>query len=167
MLWLLRSSNLAMENLKGYASKCGVDPKRLVFAARVSNSEHLARHAHADLFVDNFIYNAHTTGSDALWAGVPLVTKLGKQFSARVAGSLLTALGMPELITKTSEEYEDCICKIMESPKMLQSLKNTLANKKLENDLFNTRKYTSYFERSMEEITQIYRSGNPPKDITF
>lgn len=167
VLWLLQSSTLAMGNLRGYASKYGVDPKRLVFTDRVSNSEHLARHAHADLFVDNFIYNAHTTASDALWAGVPLVTKLGKQFSARVASSLLNALGMPGLITRTSEEYEDCISQLMQNPTKLHYLKNTLSNKKLESDLFNTKKYTSFFELAMEEITRIYRSGKPPQDITF
>ena len=89
----------------------------MIFAERVENSEHLARHRLADLFLDTFNYNAHTTASDALWAGLPVVTKLGKGFAARVAGSLLSAVGLPELITHDEEAYEAINIEISNQPK--------------------------------------------------
>ena len=109
VLWLLKSNKLAEENLIYEFKRQGLDPSRLIFAEKLSNAKHLARHKHADLFVDTFNYNAHTTASDALWSGLPIITKIGNQFSARVCASLLSAIGLPELITNTVEEYENLI----------------------------------------------------------
>ena len=107
ILWLYKSNKYSMINLKKEAEKQGIQSKRIIFADRVSNEDHLARIKFADLFLDTFNYNAHTTASDALWGGVPIVTKQGKSFSARVCSSLLTALDLVELITKNNVEYEN------------------------------------------------------------
>ena len=116
-LWLLKSG--ADQNLREAAERRGIDPKRLVFADRVSPAEHLARHAQADLFLDTFRYNAHTTASDALWAGLPLVTLPGRSFAARVAASLLTAMGLPELIAETPGDYERLALALATDPQRL------------------------------------------------
>ena len=106
VLWLLKSNNWAEQNLRKEAQARGINSNRLVFAEKISQAEHLARQTLADLFLDTFNYNAHTTASDSLWAGLPVVTKMGKGFAARVAGSLLTAVGLVELITETEQNYE-------------------------------------------------------------
>ena len=96
VLWLLQDTARAAANLAAEARARGIDPGRLVFAGRMAHAEHLARHRRADIFLDTFNYNAHTTASDALWAGLPLVTRSGQSFAARVGGSLLHAIGLPE-----------------------------------------------------------------------
>ena len=106
VLWLLEDNARAAENLRKEAAARGVDPKRIVFAKRVPLADHLARHRLADLFLDTLPYNAHTTASDALWAGLPVLTRTGETFAGRVATSLLNAIGLPELVTRTREEYE-------------------------------------------------------------
>src|SRR5947207_8229688 len=106
VLWLLRESAAAEENLCREAKARGVDPGRLVFAGRLNLDEHLARHHLADLFLDTLPCNAHTTASDALWAGLPVLTCQGHGFAGRVAASLLHAVGLPELVTRSLEEYE-------------------------------------------------------------
>ena len=103
----------------------------MIFADLIPQDEHLARHRHADLFLDTFYYNAHTTASDALWAGVPVVTKMGQQFSSRVCGSLLNAVGLPELITNTDEDYESLILKLAQAPDMLSGIKEKLHENRL------------------------------------
>jgi protein O-GlcNAc transferase len=105
-LWLLDANVGAVRNLRDAAKARGVSADRLVFAPRTNVEDHRARHQLADLFLDTLPYNAHTTASDALWAGVPIVTRLGSTFAGRVAASLLTAIGLPELITRSPEEYE-------------------------------------------------------------
>ena len=112
VLWLLKTNSLAKINLEKEAKERGVDPSRIIFAEHLEHSKHLERHKHADLFLDTFCVNAHTTASDALWAGVPLVTKIGDQFAARVSASLLTAVGLPELITETEADYETLILEL-------------------------------------------------------
>ncbi|KAK0360716.1 hypothetical protein LTR94_026222, partial [Friedmanniomyces endolithicus] len=106
VLWLLRPNRWAEANLRREAAARRVDPARLVFADMVPHAEHLARHVHADLFLDTFAVNAHTTASDALWGGVPVLTLAGRQFAARVGASLVTAIGLPELVAQSEAEYE-------------------------------------------------------------
>jgi predicted O-linked N-acetylglucosamine transferase (SPINDLY family) len=106
VLWLLDANELVKDNLRGEAIKRGVDSGRLVFARRQSSPEHLARHRLADLFLDTLPYNAHTTASDALWAGPPVLTCAGDTFAGRVAGSLLQAVGLPELVTFSPSAHE-------------------------------------------------------------
>ena len=165
VLWLLKSSELAASNLKKNAEQLGVSSERLIFAERVNQYDHLDRHRFADLFLDNFIYNAHTTASDALWAGVPLVTKIGKQFSARVAASLLTAIDLPELVTNSNQEYEQLITKIIDDEIYYKRLRASLKKKMHTTNLFNTKLYTSNFENALETIFEIYRSGRTTQDI--
>ena len=105
VLWLRQSNQFSHINIKNEAQKRKVDPSRIVFADKLPMDEHLARHRLADLFVDTFAFNAHTTAAEALWAGLPVVTKVGLGFAARVAGSLLNAIGLPELITQTEKDY--------------------------------------------------------------
>src|SRR5262249_21005438 len=107
VLWLSENNAAAMRNLRREASQRGIAPQRLIFAGRVGdNADHLARLRLADLFLDTLTYNAHTTASDALWAGVPVLTRLGTTFAGRVAASLLHAIGLPELITDSLQAYE-------------------------------------------------------------
>src|SRR5207237_2836488 len=105
-LWLLEANELVGPNLRREAERRGVDPDRLVFAPVMPLAEHLGRHRNADLFLDTWPCNAHTTASDALWAGLPVLTCTGDTFAGRVAGSLLAAIGLPELVTTVPEDYE-------------------------------------------------------------
>jgi len=165
VLWLLKSNIWAEQNLYEEAKKCGINPNRIIFAEKISPSKHLSRHQHADLFIDTFNYNAHTTASDALWSGLPLVTKVGNQFAARVAASLLDAVGMPELITKTEEDYEKLILEIAFNPKLLTELRLKLSKNKLKKPLFNTKIYTKHFESGLQQAYKIYCDGKEPEDI--
>ena len=165
VLWLIKSNKWVEQNFSKEAKRQGIDPLRIVFAEKLSHSEHLARHKHADLFIDTFNYNAHTTASDALWAGLPIVTKQGKQFSARVTSSLLTACGLPELITKNEKEYEDLIYELATNPKKLKTISLKLSENKKNNPLFNTKQYTNNFENGLQKAYDLYFNGEHPKNI--
>jgi protein O-GlcNAc transferase len=117
VLWLLRANAAAEENLRREAAARGVDPMRLVFAEQIVLSEHLARHRLADLFLDTLPYNAHTTASDALWAGLPVLACLGNSFAGRVAASLNHAVGLPELVTQSLDEYEALALQLARNPR--------------------------------------------------
>ena len=166
VLWLLKSNKLVKENLMKEAEARGISGDRVIFAEKVENSEHLARHRLADLFLDTFNYNAHTTASDALWAGLPLVTKLGKGFAARVAGSLLNAVGLPELVTETEKDYEALILELATNPIKLAKIKEKLTNNRLTQPLFNTELYTRHLENGYQQAYQNYFDGNLPQTIT-
>ena len=99
---------------------------RIIATGRFSPAEHLERMKHADLFLDAFAVNAHTTASESLWAGVPMVTKLGDQFAARVAGSVLTAAGLEELVAKTPQQYKEIALKLATNPDYLAEIKDKL-----------------------------------------
>ncbi len=165
VLWLFRSNIWAEYNLRKEAEKRGVDPARLVFAGKLPHPEHLARHKHADLFIDTFNCNAHTTASDALWGGLPVVTKQGKQFAARVAASLLRAVRLPELIAETEEEYEKRILELASAPDKLSSIKTRLAENRMKEPLFDTWRYTRNFEHGLRQAYDLYFEGKPPEDI--
>ena len=165
VLWLINANKWAAQNLLKEAEKRGIDPLRLVFARRVSQSEHLARHKHADLFLDTFNVNAHTTASDALWAGLPVVTKQGNQFAARVAASLLTAVGLPELITTTEEAYKALILELATNGEKLAAVKETLDANRLTHPLFDTKRYTRDFEAGLTAAFDLYFADQEPQDI--
>jgi len=165
VLWLLKANKWSENNLRNEASKRGVDADRLVFADKLPLEEHLGRLRLADLFLDTFNFNAHTTASDALWAGIPVVTKIGKSFAARVAGSLLTAIELPELITTTEQEYEALALSLASNPKTLTSIKKKLAEKKNSAPLFDTEKYTKNLERAYVQAYQRYADGLPPAEF--
>ena len=165
VLWLIKSNKWVEQNFSKEAKQQGIDPSRIVFAGKLSHSEHLARHKHADLFIDTFNYNAHTTASDALWCGLPIVTKQGKQFSARVASSLLTACGLTELITKNEKEYEELIYELATNPKKLKTISFKLSENKKNKPLFNTKQYTNNFENGLQKAYDLYFNGECPKNI--
>ena len=141
ILWLLEDNSAVAGNLRAEARARNVPPERLVFAKRMSLPEHLARHRLADLFLDTLPYNAHTTASDALWAGLPIVTCLGKTFAGRVAASLLTAVGLPEMITRTLDEYEALARRVATNPQELALVKQKLEANRLSCPLFDTAQF--------------------------
>ena len=165
VLWLLEDSAATSSNLRAEALQRGVEPERLVFAARMALPEHLARHRLADLFLDTLPYNAHTTASDALWAGLPLVTQLGETFAGRVAASLLNAVGLPELITSTQEAYEERAVELATDGARLQELKRKLAANRLTTPLFDSERYTRHLEAAYMAILERHQAGQPPDHI--
>ena len=165
VLWLLKTNQWVEQNLSKEAEQRGINASRLVFADKLPHSEHLARHKHADLFIDTFNYNAHTTASDALWAGLPVVTKQGSQFAARVSASLLRAVGLPELIVDTEAEYEALILELARDGSELDSIKAKLAKNRLREPLFDTKRYTQHFESGLRQAYDRYFDGEEPEDI--
>jgi protein O-GlcNAc transferase len=142
VLWLSPGHALACANLRREASARGVDPARLIFAPRVSLAEHLARHAHADLFLDTTPYNAGTTANDALFMGVPVITCAGDTMASRVAGSQLTAIGLPELITTHLADYEALALALARDPAQRQQLRARLQANRHTQPLFDMARFT-------------------------
>jgi protein O-GlcNAc transferase len=165
VLWLFGSGESAQENLRKQCEKRGVDPLRVIFAERLSHAEHLARHSLADLFLDTFNYNAHTTASDALWTGLPVVTKSGQGFPARVAASLLSAVDLTELITGTESEYEQLALELALDPGRLTAVRDKLAVKRLTTPLFDTGLFTRHIEEAYRQAYQRYVDGEAPDTI--
>ena len=163
VLWLRSSNKWAELNIKKEAQKRKVDPERIVFAGKVPMDEHLARHRLADLFIDTFIYNAHSTATEALWAGLPIVTKTGQGFAARVAGSLLNAVGLPELVTESEEAYEALALELATNPQHLADIKVKLEANRLTQPLFNTKQYTNHLENGYQHVYQNYLDSKPPQ----
>jgi predicted O-linked N-acetylglucosamine transferase (SPINDLY family) len=160
VLWLLEGNASIGKNLRQHAHDHGIDPDRLIFAPRMPHlAEHLARHRHADLFLDTFYCNAHTTTSDALWAGLPVLTCLGTTFASRVAASLLTAIGLPELITHTHEQYHALALKLATHPAELKTLKQTLDHNRLSQPLFDTPLFTHHLEAAYLAMWQRQQQG--------
>jgi predicted O-linked N-acetylglucosamine transferase (SPINDLY family) len=150
VLWLLDCNRWAKQNLIAKALAQGLTADRLIFAPRIPIADHLARHAHADLFLDTQPYNAHTTCSDALWMGVPVLTCVGDTFSARVAGSLLSAVNLTELITYSLQDYENKALYFYRNQNILSSIKQKLLANNQQSALFNTQG----FAQSLETIYQ-------------
>ena len=136
VLWLLRTNPWAADNLRREAQARGIAPERLVFADPLPQAEHLARIGHADLFLDTFNVNAHTTASDALWTGLPVLTLAGQQFAARVGASLLNAIGLPELVAQSEAEYEALALILATKAERLGDLKARLVVNRLTQPLF-------------------------------
>jgi predicted O-linked N-acetylglucosamine transferase (SPINDLY family) len=165
VLWLIEDSANAVSNLKREASARGVDPERLVFAERMPLADHLARHRLADLFLDTLPYNAHTTASDALWAGLPVLTQIGGTFPGRVAASLLQAIGLHELITATQEAYQQLAFELASDPQKLATIKHKLASNRLAKPLFDTQLLTRRIEAAYEEMYKRHQLGLGPDYI--
>ena len=163
VLWLLDSP--AAANLRREAQECRVDPARLVFAPPLPLERHLGRLAAADLFLDTFPYNAHTTASDALWMGVPLVTRMGETFPSRVAASLLEAVGLPELATSSLADYESLALRLARSPELLGALRERLVRARASAALFDTPRYVRNLEAAYEKMWEAYSSGTKPRQI--
>ena len=154
VLWLLECNTWAKQNLMREAAAHGIVAERLIFAPRVSIADHLARHVHADLFLDTLPYNAHTTCSDALWMGLPVLTCVGQTFAARVAGSLISAAGLPELLTNSLEEYEEKARNFAQNPALLTPIKLKLLAEKTTSALFDTAKFTQALEQTYQKMHQ-------------
>jgi predicted O-linked N-acetylglucosamine transferase (SPINDLY family) len=167
VLWLLGSNPTAIQNLRQEAELRGIHGARLIFAPRMPNPEHLARHQLADLFLDTLPCNAHTTASDALWAGLPVLTCMGQSFPSRVAGSLLHALHLPELVTTTQQAYEALAVRLATQPAQLASLRAKLAQQRKTAPLFDTARFTRNLEAAYTAMHQRYLADLPPDHISL
>jgi len=165
VLWLLEGNPGAVENLRKEAELRGISEKRLVFAGSLSPDEHLARLRLADLFLDTFPYNAHTTASDALWIGLPVLTRMGESFASRVAASLLRAVGLTELITATKAEFEELAVELAHDPQRLQALRQHLQQNHLTAPLFDCQTFTRHLETAYSAMMERYEAGLPPEHI--
>ena len=163
VLWLLADNDAAVRNLQREAAARGVDPKRLVFAPRMPLADHLARHALADLFLDTLPCNAHTTTSDALWAGLPVLTQTGSAFAGRVSTSLLNAVGLPELVTTTQAEYAARAIELARDATQLRGLRDRLAANRLSSPLFNAKLFARHIEAAYIAMDERSLQGLPPK----
>lgn len=167
VLWLFEDNPTAPENLKKEAAKRGIAPDRLLFARRLPHIEHLARIRMADLVLDTLPYNAHTTASDALWAGVPVLTQMGESFAGRVAASLLNAIGLPELIAAGREGYEALAVRLATHPDELRQLREKLARNRLTTPLFDTPGHTRHLEAAYQVMYECYQADFPPELIAI
>ncbi len=165
ILWLFEDNLTASAYLKLEAENRGVDSNRLIFAKRMELDEHLARHKLADLFLDTFPYNAHTTASDALWAGLPVLTLIGESFASRVAASLLTALNLKELITYSQKEYESLAVELATNPQKLRVIKEKLEINRKTSSLFNGAVFAKNIENAYLQIYERYQAGLAPDHI--
>ena len=152
VLWLAPRNVAAEANLRREAAAHGVDPTRLVFAPRVDLPQHLARHVHADLFLDTFPYNAGATANDALFMGVPVLTSAGDTMSSRVAGSQLHSIGLPDLVTNSLAEYEALGLALAREPGLLQAYRRKLSANRHTHPLFDMERYAGDFADAMERI---------------
>ena len=164
VLWLL-ANGVAEGNLRREAEQRGIASDRLIFAPRIASELHLARQRLADIFLDTLPYNAHTTASDALWAGVPVITCLGRTFAGRVAASLLHAIELPELIAGSLEEYQALALNLARDPAALAAIKAKLARQRTSAALFDTARFTRNIEAAYAEIVRRSQSGLPPESF--
>jgi predicted O-linked N-acetylglucosamine transferase (SPINDLY family) len=166
VLWLLRANNDATANLQRAAQARGIDPARLIFAPPLPYAEHLARLGCADLVLDTLPYNAHTTASDALWAGVPVLTCVGRTFASRVAASLLQAVSLPELVTTSLDEYEALARRLAADPSLLGSLRSKLERNRSSMALFDTDRFRRHLETAYTTMWDIHRRGERPRSFS-
>ena len=162
VLWLLADNEAATRNLRREAGARGIAPARLVFAPRCDLPDHLARHRLADLFLDTLPYNAHTTASDALWMGLPIVTCKGGTFAGRVAASLLNAIGLPELVTDSLADYEALALRLAREPEALSAVKSKLAANRDTTALFDARRFTRGMEQAFATMYERQQRGLSP-----
>jgi predicted O-linked N-acetylglucosamine transferase (SPINDLY family) len=167
VLWLFEDNAAAGINLREQAAIRGLDPSRLVFAPRMNLPDHLARHAAADLFLDTLPCNAHTTASDALWAGVPVLTCTGEAFASRVAASLLNAVELPELVTTNIKDYEDLAIDLAQNTEKLKQIREKLARNRLTTPLFNTDLFASNIEALFSLMVEQYLKSFESQNHNF
>jgi protein O-GlcNAc transferase len=158
----LDTNAAAADNLRRETAKRGVAPERLVFAPRMQHADHLARHRLADLMLDTLPYNAHTTASDALWAGLPVATCWGSTFAGRVAGSVLNSIGLPELITDNLEDYEALALSLARDRSKLAAVKAKLARNIETFPLFDTKRLCRHVESAYQTMWERHLRGEPP-----
>jgi protein O-GlcNAc transferase len=156
VLWMLDCNIWAKENLQKNAELADIDKNRLIFAPRTNAEAHLERHRHADIFLDTLPYNAHTTASDALWMKLPVLTCIGQTFPGRVAASLLTNLGLSELICDSLQQYENKALYLAENPHELARIKHEISIQKTQSDLFKPAQFAKMLETQFKQIWQTY-----------
>lgn len=166
VIWLLECNSLAKENLLQEAAIRGVEAKRLIFAPRLSIAEHMARHALADLFLDTLPYNAHTTSSDALWMGLPVLTCAGETFAGRVAASLLQAANLPELITGSLQDYERLALALATDKQRLTAIKAKLIRDRQSLPLFDTERFARNLEQAYQRMWEIHAADHPAQSFS-
>ena len=160
IIWLFSDNEITKKNLKNEISRFGVNTDRLIFADPTNHSNHLARHRLADLFIDSYPYTGHTTTSDALWTGLPVVTKIGNSFCSRVSASILNALDLNELVTKNNDEYKNFIISLSNDNKKLKKIKERLITNISSQPLFNSKLYTENLEKAYSEVYDNYLIKN-------
>ena len=165
VLWLLQDNPQASANLRREATHQGVDPERLIFAPKVCVSEHLARLPLADLMLDNWPCNAHTTASDALWMGVPLATVIGETFASRVAASLLTTVGLDTLVFADAAAYQAGVIALLQQPEQLQALRDQLAQARVTSSLFDGGRFAGDLEALYRRMVERSRAGLAPQAL--
>jgi predicted O-linked N-acetylglucosamine transferase (SPINDLY family) len=165
VLWLIKDNNIAVSNLRMHAEINGVSSDRLIFANRLKLDEHLARHKFADLFLDTFPYNAHTTASDALWAGLPVLTCQGNSFASRVASSLLAAVNLSNFITNSLCEYQLIAINLAKNKKIIDDAKISLEKNKMKYPLFNSVSFTYALENAYIQMYSRYMNNDKPTNI--
>ena len=165
ILWLLDNNPVSKENLINEANSRGIKKDRLVFTKRTTHENYLAQLKHADIYLDTFVYNAGATASNALWMGVPVITKIGESYTARMASSLLRSIDLPELITTSTEDYENLAFELSTSSEKLKKIKEKLSINRVEKPLFKTEMFTRHFEDGLEQIFNNYINGKDPQNI--
>ena len=163
VLWLVCNDEDARASLRGQAARRGIDGGRLVFAGRCAYGDYLARYRLADLFLDTLPFNAGTTASDALWAGLPVLTQTGRSFAGRMAASLLHAVGLPELVTQTADEYEALALRLATHAQELAALRQRLNQQGRASALFDTARLTRHLEQALLTMCQRQQQGLPPQ----
>ena len=167
VLWLLANSEIVKRNLRKEGVARGISADRIIFAESLDLPEHLARHDLADLFLDNLPYNAHTTASDALWAGIPILTLVGNTFAGRVAASLLKAIDLPELIAGNQDEYEALAIELAKHPNKLASMKEKIGRNRLTTPLFDPQEFTKNLEKAYINMHDNYQAGLETEHISI
>ena len=165
VLWLMAGNRAARANLVNEAARRGLSAERLIFADAMPKERHLRRSRLADLMLDTRIVNGHTTTSDALWAGLPVITLTGKQFASRVSESCLDAVGLPELVTHTLDEYEALAVQLAEDAELRRSLRTKLWANRLTQPMFDTRRFTCNLENAYRNAWMRYCDGKPAEDF--
>jgi len=165
VLFLYAENELVVTNLRREASQQGVDSHRLVFGKKLPAPDYLARYRAADLFLDTLPFNAGTTASDALWAGLPVLTCMGEAFASRMAASLLNAIDMPELITHTQQDYEALAIELATNPDRLKAIRQKLERQRLTTPLFDTELFTRHIEEAYTKMFERYQADLAPAHI--
>jgi predicted O-linked N-acetylglucosamine transferase (SPINDLY family) len=163
VLWLLNWNPFATANLRLEAAARGIDPARLIFGPLLSSADHLARQRHADLFLDTLPVCAHTTASDALWAGLPLISCMGQTFVSRVSGSLLMAMGLGELVTETLADYAALALHLAHDKAALAAMRQRVGDARLSSPLFDTQRATRHLEAAFSEMWRRHNDGTAPE----
>ena len=166
VLWLAENNAISAANLRKEAVARNISADRLVFAKRMESlADHLARHRLADLFIDTLPFNAHTTASDALWAGLPVLTCIGTTFAGRVAASLLKAIELPELITSTQEDYEAMDVELATTPEKIMAIRQKLDQNRVSTPLFNSMLFARNIENAYIKMFNMYHANTGPEHI--